>query len=74
MNQPRTLTVRFVNAHGSRLDMIHAQIRTPVTDRVVQIVLAPEQAAQLQPRKVGTSGNDDVFEEWEVVSLSAGGT
>ena len=70
MKPPKTLTVKFTNADGARLDMIHAQVSTPVITRIVQVELTPEQIAQLRPRVTGSSGVKNTYEEWEIVSLS----
>ncbi len=64
------LTVKFTNADGARLDMIHAQIHSPVKTRIVQVELSPKQVGELSPRVTSTGSEGDTFEEWEIVSLS----
>ena len=56
------LTVVFANIHATACAVEHLNEHIPFTYRTVQIELTDEQMKQLQPKEVGHSRGEKVFE------------
>ena len=57
------LTVVMLDRQRTRFAIVYENQSVPYGKRTVQIELTPEQLEMIRPRKVGTEGGVDVFEE-----------